>query len=73
MKFWGWLFMAIGVLVAGTAGLCGGVTLAVSGKDAIGMIPIVGIFAGIPVAAGIALFVLGLNTVRKKKDPPPHQ
>jgi hypothetical protein len=69
--FFGWLLLAVGVLIAGTAGLC---TLAVLGStfphaapaEFIGMAVMALIFGGVPASVGVGLFFIGKMLLRKR-------
>lgn len=60
-KFFGWLLIVIGVLIAGTAGLCGAAFLTPgnSGTSGSSMLPLVAIFSGVPLVFGVACIIAG--------------
>lgn len=69
-KFFGWLLIVVGVLIAGTAGLCSAGMLAsttpgYSGGD---MLPLVAIFGGVPFVFGVVCVIAGW-VLRKDRKP----
>jgi hypothetical protein len=66
-KFFGWLLIIIGVLIAGTAGLCSAAMLTpgsgMKPSDWIGTVAIIG---GIPFVFGVACIIAGW-VIRKPK------
>jgi hypothetical protein len=76
--FFGWIMLAAGVLIAGSAGLCSAVFLvmtvgetAASSRGALfgdlpSMLLLVLLFGGIPIAAGVGIGFLGWMIVRKR-------
>ncbi len=74
-KFFGWLLIIIGVLVAGTAGLCSAGMLSSTtvghGPTAAQWLPMVAIFGGIPFIFGVACIIAGWVLQKSKKPPKP--
>jgi len=75
-RFLGGMLMAAGLLIAGLAGLCcwavltsGGTTTAQNAMDSL---PVIALFAALPLMAGIGAIVAGRYVWRKgnPSDPP---
>jgi len=72
-KLFGGLLMAVGVLMVGLCGLCSAFFLvstiggASSGVGSMVMLALV--FGGVPIAAGVALFIVGRNLRRGSQSP----
>jgi hypothetical protein len=68
MKILGGILLAIGILIAGASGLCSLMMLSSgSGMDDIGgMLPLVLIFGGIPLAVGVAFGFAGWFLIRSE-------
>ena len=70
--FFGWLLIVIGVLIAGTAGLCSaGMLLSPSSDpmnaaEALKSLPVVAIFGGLPFLFGVVC-IIGGWVIRKDK------
>ena len=66
----GAILMAIGILVAGTAGLCAAILFAMGNQSGMGLhgddILIVAMWIGGPMLIGAGLFTLGLYLVRNR-------
>ncbi len=81
-RFFGWLLMAAGALIAGAAGLCSAVYLMILLPDLFGpsrdayaqtfiwIVPVVG---GVPIAVGLALFFGGRAMLRRGGGKPAGQ
>lgn len=74
--FFGWILMAVGGLIALTCGLCtlGVAAYGVSGQAGsppgpMSVVMMALIFGGVPTAAGVGLFILGLRLTRGPKPP----
>lgn len=71
--FFGWLLLSVGVLIAGTAGLCTlavlGVSLNAGGAlgDLVSVALMALIFGGVPFVVGTGLGFIGWMIVRKKR------
>lgn len=70
-KLFGALMMAVGGLIVGLCGLCTAGFLVMTGKSdpsgAVGLLVIAAIFAGIPIAVGVFIFIGGRNLWRGPK------
>jgi hypothetical protein len=71
-KLFGAMLMAVGVLIAGLAGLCSAsfivMMIAQPGGGAMSGVPMVLVFGGVPIAIGVGIFVGGRELWR---GPPP--
>ena len=75
-KFFGWLLIVIGVLVAGTAGLCSAAILqpmvheagGANASGVQGVLAMVAVFGGVPFVFGVACIIAGW-VIRKGKKP----
>ena len=76
-KLFGALLMAVGVLIAGLAGLCSAGFLVMvlsqpgSASGALTGIPMILIFGGVPIAIGIGVFIGGRELWRGPSRPSP--
>jgi hypothetical protein len=69
-KLFGALLMAVGGLIMGLCGLCSLAFMVTMGAgDSTGMLFLVAIFAGIPIAAGAAIFFVGRSLWRGAQPP----
>ena len=70
-KFFGGVFLAIGILIAGLSGLCSLaslISLASSGPGEFSSLGLVAFFGGIPFAIGAGLIWLGRVLMRDPKE-----
>lgn len=72
-KLFGALLMAVGALMVGLCGLCSAVFLVSTvgaASGAIGsMVMLALVFGGVPIAAGVAMFMFGRNLRRGTQSP----